>query len=102
MPKVPSLDYASPSRKPSNSPIQFERDRNLVVLPTLKMAPTISQHEIEHLTYLSKRGDLVALIDKVKEIAVRENRSVLTIFACARNEADRNKGLSHYIAEYGN
>lgn len=66
------------------------------------MAPTIQRSEIEALVYNSKRGDADALLDIARTIATREKHTVMAVLALARDSTNRNRGLGHYIAEYGN
>lgn len=54
------------------------------------------------MVYHSKRGDAGALLDIARTIATREKHTVMTIIAVVRDHTNRNRGLGHYIAEYGN
>lgn len=64
--------------------------------------PIITRQELERLVRLCQLGEDDRLVAFAKGIAQREETTFFAVLASATSVEDRDKGLAHYVAEYGN
>lgn len=65
------------------------------------MEPAITTPEKTTLTNASKRGDFDTLRTTTQDIARREGRSPAEILVYVKDQANAQKGVAHYLAEFG-
>lgn len=87
--RIPAFNTVPPHTSPENFYLTFEThfrspDSNHKISP--KMAPKLSEEEIDDLIYFSRAGELADLEETLKSLSEREGASVGEIITAAKDE----------------